>query len=121
MDRYTIFELIGGVMLVGLLVFFVDPFMLWMPSMVVYSILAFVLIGFGIFGGMVWREQTNDEREEFHAMRASRMAYLAGLTTLVIGAVYQASTAMIDVWLFAAIAIMVIVKLATRIYASICS
>ncbi len=118
MDRYTILELIGGVMLVGLLFFFVDPFMHWMPSMMTYSVLAFVFVGLGIFGGMVWKEKTHDEREELHAMRASRASYLAGLITLVIGAVYQALTVMIDPWLFAAIAVMVIVKIASRIYAS---
>lgn len=117
MDKTTLGEIIGGVVLVGLLVLFVNPFMFWMPSMLTYCAIGLILIGFGVFGGMVWREQPRDEREEFHAMRASRMAYLAGLAVLVVGATYQALTNMVDVLVFAAIVVMVFVKLATRLYA----
>ena len=104
--------------MIGLLVLFLDPFMYWMPSYAVYVALAFAFLSFGIFAGMVWREKAQDEREELHAMRASRMAYLAGLAVLVVGAAYQALTDMVDGWVFSAIAVMVLVKLATRLYAS---
>lgn len=116
MDKATIIEIISGVLVVGLLVLFLNPFMFWMPSLLQYCALALVLAGFGLFGGVIWREQARDEREEFHAMRASRTAYLAGLLVLIIGAVYQALTNMIDVWIFATIAVMVAVKLAARIH-----
>jgi hypothetical protein len=118
MDRSTTTEIIAGVVLVGLLVLFVNPYMFWMPSVLTYCVLGLVLVGFGVFGGMVWHERPRDEREELHAMRASRFAYLAGLGVLVAGAVYQAATAMMDKWLFAAIAVMVLVKLATRFHAN---
>jgi len=118
MEKNAIIELVGGIFLVGLFVLFLNPHMLWEYSMLAYGALGLALVGFGVFGGMVWREQARDEREELHAMRASRMAYLAGLSVLVVGATYQAVTDMMDTWLFAAIVVMVLVKLATRAYTS---
>jgi hypothetical protein len=117
MDKSTILELLGGGLLVGLLILFLDPFMYWMPSFATYIALAFAFLGFGVFAGMVWREKSRDEREEQHAMHASRMAYLAGLAVLLVGAAYQALTDMVDGWVFTAIAVMVLVKLGTRLYA----
>jgi hypothetical protein len=118
MDTTAKIEIVAGIVLVGILVLFINPFMFWMPSMFSYGALALALVGFGVFGGMVWREQARDEREADHARRASRAAYIAGLGTLVVGALYQALTNMVDTWVFAAIAVMVLVKLAARLYAS---
>lgn len=119
MDKTTIIEIISGVIMVGLLIFFINPYMFWMPTPMQYSVLGCVLIGFGFFVGMVWREQARDEREELHAMQANRLGYLSGLGMLVLLAVYQALTNMIDIWVFAIIAVMVTVKLAVRIYSDI--
>jgi hypothetical protein len=114
MKTSPLLELVVGIIAIVLLVLLLNPFMLWMPTPLQYGVVALALIACGVFGGVVLREHADDERELLHTMLSGRIAYLSGFTVLVIGAVYQALTAMVDTWLFSAIAVMVVVKLAVR-------
>lgn len=106
-----IIEAIVGVLALLLLVLLLNPFMLWMPSTIQYCVVALALVVCALFGGLILREHVHDERELAHTLTSGRTAYLAGFMVLVVGAVYQAVTYMVDIWLFAAIAVMVVVKL----------
>lgn len=107
-------EVVVGIVAIALLVLLLNPFMIWMPTPLAYAVVALALVACGVFGGFVLRERADDERELLHTMHSGRVAYLAGFTVLVLGAVYQALTAMVDVWLFSAIAVMVVVKIVVR-------
>lgn len=111
MHRELFFEIALSLIFVFLLVLFLNPFMLWMPTTLQYAAVTLVVLLFALFAGMVWRERPVDEREEHHAMLAGRVAYLFGMLVLVVGVVVQAVSGHVDVWLVLTLAAMVLTKL----------
>jgi len=71
-------EIILGGILVVLLVLFLNPFEIWMPDMATMTMVAMLLVAFGVFAAFVVKEKARDEREEIHRMRAGRIAFLSG-------------------------------------------
>lgn len=75
-----------------------------------------LVILFILFSAVVWKEKPGDEREQLHTFIASRCAYFAGITVIVIGIIIESFHKMIDPWLILAVCIMLLAKLAGLIY-----
>ncbi len=110
-------EGIIALVLAVLLVFLVNPFDLFMPSMMQTLAVALAGLLFLLFAGFVWREQAEDEREELHRFLAARFAYLIGMGVLMLAVLIQSFAHMLDPWIIAALIGMLIAKVAGRMYA----
>ena len=94
-----------------LAIVFLDPLMILMPKVALYSAMAAFFILFVLYATTVWKERAGDEREYLHRAAAGRVAYLAGAGTLVVGIIYQAFVLhSVDPWLVLALAVMVLAK-----------
>ncbi len=102
--------------LIILLVVIWNPFKLWMPDMMLISILIVLLIVFGLFASLVLREKAGDEREAVHRMLAGRAAFLSGSVVLLLAIISQAFSHNVDIWLVATLVIMIVVKMIARLY-----
>jgi hypothetical protein len=102
MNSGRIIEFLVALVLVVSAVLLVNPFELWMPDMMYMTVLAVVVAAFG------------DERDESHRSFAGRAAFLVGSGILVIGIVAQTFSHTLDPWLVAALAGMVLAKVAVR-------
>ena len=100
----------------GLLVALANPMHLWMPDMAHMAMLGGAVVIFGIFAAFVLRESAADEREGTHRMFAGRAAFLAGTASLLLGIVYESYYDTLDTWLVAVLVIMVVTKIAARLY-----
>jgi putative flippase GtrA len=109
-------ELAVAFTLLALAVLLVNPWGLWMPDAVVMAGTAGVLAAFAAYASFVWRERARDEREEQHRLVAGRLAFLTGAAVLVVGLAMQSLRHDVDPWLAAALAAMVVVKAAARLY-----
>lgn len=109
-------ETIVTVALIAVAVLLLNPFHLWMPDMMVMSMLAITLALFGIFASFILREGTIDERDDQHRALAGRNAFLAGSGVLTLGIVIQGYTHTVDPWLVATLIAMIIVKIGTRVW-----
>lgn len=116
--RLLFFEMILSVLLVVLVLCFLDPFMVLMPTGLVHGLLGALVILFVIFLGFVWKERPEDEREQLHTMIAGRIGYLVGVGVLVFGLVLETLTAHPDPWLVVALAGMVLGKLGGLMYST---
>lgn len=119
MANNTLQEIIVSLILIALLVFFLNPFQLWMPNALLMMMVLGLLVVFALFAGFVWRENARDEREGFHRMLAGRIAFLIGAATLVIGIVVQSFQHTLDPWLVIALGIMIFAKIIGLIYGRI--
>ena len=97
--------------LIILLVLFLNPFDLLMPPSFLSMLILFLIVTFGIFAAIIWKENAKDEREHLHRMLAGRYAFLAGSSILVIGIISQSLQHTIDPWLIFALVGMILVKL----------
>ncbi len=93
-----------------------NPFDFWMPAMMVIAMLIIALVLFGVFALFILRETIGDERDAAHRTLAGRNAFLAGSAVLMAGIVYQGYTHTVDPWLVAAVIVMIVVKMGTRIW-----
>jgi hypothetical protein len=109
-------EIIITLALIVIAVLLLNPFDFWMPDMVVICMLAITLGLFGIFASFILRENMIDERDSQHRTLAGRNAFLAGAGVLTLGIVIQGYTHAVDPWLVLALIIMIVVKIATRIW-----
>ncbi len=109
-------ETIVTAALVILAILLLNPFHFWMPDMMVVCMLAIILGLFGIFASFILRESMIDERDGQHRTLAGRNAFLAGAGVLTLGIVIQGYMYTVDPWLVAALVVMVIVKIGTRIW-----
>ena len=101
------------VILLGLLS---DSFMFWMPEKAQMLILLVVAVLVCIWTGFVMYEEAKDEREIVHKMEAGRIAYLSGITTLVVALIIQGFNHSIDPWITAVLGVMIVSKLIARLY-----
>ena len=67
----------------------ISPEALGMPSSMQMTILVAVLVLVATFLVFLWREKPVDEREAHNQAQASRLAYIIGSITLIIGLVVQ--------------------------------
>lgn len=75
-----------------------------------------LLAGFVAFALWVWREGSNDEREELHRMMAGRASYLVGSGVLIAGIIVESLAGDVDRWLVYALIGMVLTKMAGSVW-----
>ena len=109
-------EIIVSLTLVVLAVLLLNPFHFWMADMMVMGMLAILLVLFGIFASFILKEKVFDERDDVNRSLAGRNAFLAGSAILMIGIVIQGYSHRVDPGLVIALIVMIIVKIATRIW-----
>ncbi|MBI2612461.1 hypothetical protein HYW59_01450 [Candidatus Kaiserbacteria bacterium] len=109
-------EVIASIILIVLLVLILNPFNFWMPTNMQMIIVAGILSAFGAVAVFILRERALDEREETHRSFAGRWAFLAGSALLVLAIVVQSFSHTVDPWLVAVLVVMVISKMAARLY-----
>ncbi len=105
-----------AVVLTFLLLVLADLVPFWMPMMGEMVALLMVVVLLVLWAGFVLQEQAQDEREVLLKMHAGRVAYLSGLGFLMLALVVQGINHAIDPWIAGALAVMVVSKLATRLY-----
>lgn len=116
MKNKFIGETIISITLIVLLSFFLNPLELMMPQSMHALMIPLLVVLFVIFTGLLWKEAPGDEREQLHKYIASRFAYFAAITTLVIAIIIQSSQKTIDPWLIITICIALLAKIAGLIY-----
>ncbi len=89
----------------------IDPFHWFMPSEIQLLILCLLIVVLALYSGMVFREQPQDERENSHLFRASRVGYLAGLISLAVVFVIKDLQKQSDPLLLLVLAVMIVSKL----------
>lgn len=109
-------ELLISFLLIVLLVFFINPFNLLMSSSMHSLMIPTLIIVFIPFAGFLWKETPGDEREQMHKFIASRFAYFAGVTVLLLGIIYQSIHHTLDSWLVITICIILLAKILGLIY-----
>jgi|SRR5580704_340329 hypothetical protein len=109
-------ETIIASVLIVLLVAIANPFHVWMPTAVQMLIVVCLFAAFSAFAIFIVREHVRDEREGTHRMFAGRVAFLAGAAVLTVAIIVQELQNMLDVWLIAALVVMVLAKMGTAIY-----
>ena len=116
MKNKFIGEIVISLVLIGLLVFFINPLDLLMPQPLHPFMIPFLVVLFIVFAGLLWKETPGDEREKMHKFIASRFAYFAVISTLIIGVILQNFKGSIDPWLIIAICIALLGKILGLIY-----
>lgn len=86
----------------------------WMPKMGEMMVLLMVTILLLAWAGFVMFENAVDEREEQLKFQSGRIAYLAGIGTLLIALVVQGFAHAIDPWIPVVLTVMVLAKFCTH-------
>ncbi len=108
---------IGVALILLILVLFAyNPFHLWMPPAVVMMMATALVVVFGLFVALVWREKIHDEREHLHRLLAARLGFISGIAVLVGAIVIQTWQHDVDGWLPLAFTVMVLTKIAGYAY-----
>jgi hypothetical protein len=102
--------------LVALLILLVNPYHVWMPTMAHVMVVTALLIVFGFFASLLWREQARDEREGTHRMQAGRSSFLVGSLLLIIAISYQSLMHELDIWLPVILVAMILTKIGAHLY-----
>lgn len=119
MKNNFIGEIIISFALIGLLVFFINPLDFLMPQPLHLFMVPFLVVLFIIFAGFLWKETSGDEREQLHKFIASRFAYFAVITTLILGVVFQSFKGEVDPFLIIGICMALLAKILGLIYGHI--
>jgi hypothetical protein len=69
-----------------------------------------------MFASFILKETAFDERDDANRSLAGRNAFLAGSAVLVVGIVAQGYSHSVDPWLVVALIVMILVKIATRLW-----
>lgn len=110
--------IISGILIILVLIW-LDPFQWLMPEPWAMTLIMILLLAYVIYLIFLWREKVADERESYHRLAASRNAWLAGTTVLIIGLTRQSLDHQIDPWIIYALVIMILAKIVSRIYQSL--
>ena len=103
-------EIALTILILVLLVFLWNPWLLWMPSQLNYMIAAALAVIVLLYAGLVLRGKPEDEREEKLLAQAGRFGFIAGVAVISIGIIFQTITSKPDIFLIAALAVMVLAK-----------
>jgi len=114
--KRTPIEIVLTFIILALLVFFINPFMVWMPTAVHYMIAGGLIVSVALFAGLFWRGDPKDEREELHRYVAARFAYIAGVLVLAVGIIIESFVREPDIWLVIALGAMIVTKLVGHFY-----
>src|SRR5579864_6689249 len=106
MNSPTLAQLFSAIVFVALSVFLIDPMGLWMPTMAQMTMLALVVIAFGVFVIFLVHESGGDERDESNRAFAGRVAFLAGSVVLLVGIVVESLAHALDTLLVVALVAM---------------
>jgi len=117
MKKMLRIEIVVSLVLVVVLLTFLRGPELLMPMSFDSMALVLFVIFLVMFIGLLFREGALDERERLHRLEAGRFAYIAGILVITAGIVYQSFSYNIDPWLVYALITMIIVKIASRVYA----
>ncbi len=109
-------EFVSALALIVLSVAVLNPTHAGMPDMTLMALQVGVLAVFCMLAVFVLRERAKDEREVSHRALAGRVAFLAGSAVLVLGIITEGMAHAVDPWLVLALVVMVITKMATRVY-----
>lgn len=109
-------ESISAITILGIAILFLNPGHLTMPDSMVSMLIIGLIVAFLTFAAYLLREQSSDERESIHILKAGRISYLVGVATLILGIIIQSLRHDIDPWLVIALCAMVFSKLLSRIY-----
>ena len=116
MKNNFITEIVVSIIMLGLVIALFNPFNLWMTDMATMSVIILLVVVTTIFVAYVWNESAKDEREVLHRFYASRLSFLLGMATLIIGVIVQGLNHQIDIWLVLALEVMIFAKIGGRIY-----
>ena len=109
-------ELFLALSVIAVLLLKLDPFQWFMPNEVQMILLCIFAAAFALYAGVVFREKPQDERENVHLYRASRVGYLAGVISLSVVFVIKDIQHQSDPYLTVVLAIMIITKLVVLKY-----
>lgn len=115
--KHNIIQIFIAVVLVFSLLALADLLPFWMPDMNEMIVLLFATLLILAWAGFVMYERPVDEREVFLRMNAGHIAYLSGIGVLTLALLVQGVRHDIDPWVLAALGVMVLAKLCTRLYA----
>lgn len=108
-------NIVASLALVIALVFLANPLDFWMPTEFQYVVAGAVAVIASVFVGLVYRDEGRDEREVELRGRAARYGYLAGIAVLVASVVVELVAGWHpSVWVLAALAAMILTRLAVR-------
>lgn len=110
-------EIVLSVILVGVLIFFVQPVYHMMPDVMYPLMSPLLVIIFILLAATLWKEAPGDERIQLHKLIASRFAYFAAITTLVIAIIYQTTQGKLDAWLVITACVLLLAKIFGTVYA----
>lgn len=109
-------EFILSIGIIGLLLLAYDPFGITMPSSLQMATLVTLLLVLSLFLVVFWKEKSHDEREELHKHYSGKVAYTAGILSLMIVISTQLLHHKYDIWAPITMAIMIITKILARKY-----
>lgn len=112
-------EILISLFLIGVLVFFLDPLNLMMPDIMHPLMVPVLIILLVILAASFWKETPGDERVELHKFIASRFAYLAAVSTLVVAIIFQTIRSELDPWLVIVASVILLAKIAGIIYGNL--
>jgi len=79
--------------------------------------LAGIVVIFAIIAGFILKENTRDEREEVHKMKAGRIGYMTGAAVLVIAIVVQGVYEMaVEPWIVIALFAMIVSRIGATLW-----
>lgn len=112
-------EITIAVLMILILLSFIRPTMLLMPSNLEMMLGLFLIILFLVFFSLVWKEKYADERENFHRLHAGRVSFMVGTSVLVIGIAFQSLSHDVDPWLVYTLILMILAKVGARVYSQL--
>lgn len=109
-------EIILSLIILGLLGVIMNFQSLLMPMSMAASFSIALILSFFLFVVFIFREKSQDERENFHKLMAGRLAFITGAVILITGIIYQTFKHNIDPWLIYTLSGMILTKLILFIY-----
>ena len=109
-------EITVGALILIILVTFLSHSYLLMPSTAHNLLMLGLIIVFLLFVGLVWQEQSSDERDLIHIQKSGRLSFFIGATILVVGIIFQSVKHDIDPWLLYSLFGMVLTKIISRVF-----
>jgi len=109
-------ELFAALGLIAMLILLLDPMSLYYSNMTLAMYLVFLVVFYIVFALFIVKDKPADEREESLQRFASRVAFMLGTGTLLLGVVVQSLTHSIDPWLVITLIVMISAKLLATKY-----
>jgi hypothetical protein len=113
---YRAIDIVVILLLIGIMIFFVNPLFLWMPSGAEIAVVSVFGVAFSLFVAFFWRERPQDEREADHSRSAGKTAFIIGTSILAFGIIYESLMHNLSIWLPLALAGMMLSKMIALFY-----